>query len=448
MTYFCRLFVLLVLSAGIAQAQMRTDLSLAQAVEAGIKNQPLVRSAELGIDLAKTHVIEAEKERLPNFRVSQTITRGNNPIFVFGSLLEQGRFGPQNLSLPALNNPEPITNIRTALSMSMPVFDGLKTSAHIAEAKIRRDQSIVQKTAAQQQVRFDVLSRYFNVLVAEASREVANEAVQMAESDLKRATDRVEAGLAVVSDRLAAQVQLAEFTQQQIESEGNLATAVIALNVATGSPSQTQYNLTERMTKHRFDVDRQDELVRRALLHRPDYLEAGSGIELAERQLAERRSDYLPELQLFGSFGSSGRNWTTGSSDYSAGAGITFNIFDPARASRIDQAHIAQRLAETERNRIQDQITVEVARAYQQYRSAAQKLEVAEATLSQATEAVRIVRDRYEAGLTTITDLLRSETTLLRARMNVTAANEAVYIGYATILLTIGELNDAHAFES
>ena len=448
MTHFCRLFVFVALPVMIAEAQVRPDLSLAQAVDAALGTEPSVRSAEFGIDLAETHVIEARKGRLPNVRLSETVIRGNNPVFVFGSLLEQGRFGPQNFSLPALNNPEPITNVRTALSLSMPVFDGLKTSAHIAEAKIRRDQSILQRAAAQQQVRFDVLRRYFSVLVAEADREVADEAVRMAESDLKRAKDRVDAGLIVESDRMAAQVQLAEFTQQQIESEGNLATAVVALNVTTGSPPQQQRNLTERMTKKRFEVDRQEELIRRALLHRPDYLQASSGIELAERQLSERRSDYLPELQLFGSFGSSGRNWTTGSSDYSAGAGITFNVFDPTRASRIDQAHIAERLAQTERNRVQNQITIEVARAYQQYRSAAQKLEVAEATLSQATEAVRIVQDRYEAGLTTVTDLLRTETALVRARTNVTSAIEAVYMGYATILLTIGELNDVQAFES
>jgi outer membrane protein len=448
MKRLCGLLAIMALVAMTAQSQIGPDLSLSDAVEAALQSQPLTRSARLGIDLAEKRVTEARAGRLPYLRLSQTVTHGNNPVFVFGSLLEQGRFGPQNFSLSALNNPASITNVRTAVSANLPAFDGLKTSAHVAEAKIQRDQSVLQKSGLEQRVRFDVLRQYLGVLVAQANRQVADEAVRMAESDLNRTKDRVDAGIAVESDRLSAQVQLSEFTQQQIESEGNLATAVVALNVSIGSAPQAQHNLIERLTKKRFDVPRQEELIQRATLHRPEYLQANSGIHFAERKLSERRSDYLPELNLFGSFGNSGRNWSTGSTDYAVGAAITLNLFDPGRTSRVGQAHIEEELARNERDRVGDQIVVEVARAYQQYRSAVQQLEVAEATQAQATEALRIIQDRYDAGLTTITDLLRAETALVRARMNVTSANEAVYMGYANILLAIGELNDVHAFES
>jgi outer membrane protein TolC len=442
------LLAALVLVAAEAGAQIGTDLSLGQAIEAALGSQPVVRAADLGIALAEKRVSEARTERFPSFRLTETVTRSNNPVFVFGSLLEQGRFGPQNFGLTALNNPDAIANVRTAVAASVPAFDGFRTSAHVAEAKIQRDQSVLQKSAVEQRTRFEVLRQYFGVLVAQTNLQVADRAVQMAESDLRRTQDRLDAGLAVESDRLAGQVQLAEFTQQQIESEGNLATAVAALNVSMGSPPQTQHNLTQTLAKKHFVVPRQEELVQRAMLHRPDYLQASSGIEFAERRVSERQSSYFPELNLFASYGGSGRNWTTGSTDYAVGAGITFNLFDPGRGSRISQARIEQSLASTERDRIGDQIVVEVTRAYQQYRSATQQLEVAEATLAQATEALRIIQDRYEAGLTTITDLLRAETALVRARMTLTAAGEAVYIGYANILLAIGELNDVYALES
>jgi outer membrane protein TolC len=407
----------------------------------------MMRTAQLGIDLADERVTEARTGYLPTLRVTETITRGNNPVFVFGSLLEQSRFGPQNFSLPALNNPEPVTNVRTAVSANLPVFDGLKTPARVAQASIARDQAVLQREAAEQRVRFDVLRQYLGVLVAQANTHVADGAVRMAESDLNRTKDRFDAGVAVESDRLAAQVQLAEFIKQQIESEGNLATAIVALNVAIGSPPQTQYTLAGALVKKDFIVLRQEELINRALLHRPDYLHATDSIEFAERQLSERRRDYLPELNLFGSFGASGRNWATGSTDYAVGAGVTINLLDPGRGSRISQAQIQQSLARSELDRMRDQIVVEVARAYHKYRAAVQQLEVTEAGLSQAEEALRIIQDRYEAGLTTISDLLRAETALVRARVNVITATEAQYISYASILLATGEFNDVHAFE-
>ncbi len=441
-------WVALTLATTAGWAQTRTDLSLSSAVQAALDSQPLMRSAELAIDLAGKRVSEARSAHVPTVKIMETLTRGNNPVFVFGSLLEQSRFGPQNFSLSALNNPASITNIRSVISASLSPFDGTRTSSRIAKANIVRDQAALQKTAAEQRVRFEVLRLYFGVLVAGENRHVTDEAVRTAEADLNRTRDRIDAGLAVESDRLAAQVQLSEFIKQQIEAEGNLATAIVALNVSIGASSSSQYKLTSTLVKKNFFIPGQDELVRRAMLNRADYSQMNSGIQFAERQLSERRSEYVPELNVFGSFGSSGRNWSTGSTDYAVGAGITFNLFDPGRASRVSQAYIQQNLAQTERDRVRDQIIVEVARAYYQYRTAVQQLEVAEAALSQATEALRIIQDRYEAGLATVTDLLRAETALVRARMSVTSAIEAQYIGYANILLATGEFNDVHAFES
>ena len=61
-------------------------------------------------------------------------------------------------------------------------------------------------------------------------------------------------------------------------------------------------------------------------------------------------------------------------------------------------------------------IHLEVRKAYLEVRSAAQRLEVATAAVAQAEEGHRIIRNRHEAGLTTVTELLRSDTALASAR--------------------------------
>jgi outer membrane protein TolC len=47
--------------------------------------------------------------------------------------------------------------------------------------------------------------------------------------------------------------------------------------------------------------------------------------------------------------------------------------------------------------------------------AAHERIQVAEAAVAQAEESARITRNRYEAGLATVTDLLRTETALLDA---------------------------------
>jgi outer membrane protein TolC len=438
-----------IVAACISQAAAQTPsaLGLAQAVDAVLENSPSMRSARLGIEGADNHAAEVRAEHVPKIRVSENVIRSNSPVFVFGSLLEQGRFGAENFALPFLNNPPSLTNLRTVVSTDWPVFDGFKTSARIAQSGIGKEQAVRQKGLAEQRVRFGVVRDYFGVLVAEATLEVAGEGVRMSEADIKRVRDRMDAGLAVQSDLLAAQVQLAEFKQQRIQAEGNVAIARAVLNVSMGSPSTSRQTLTVELLKKTFDVPEPGQLVDRALLHRPDYQQAQSGIELADQHISESRSEYFPEVNLFASFGSSGRNLTTGSTDYTVGAGISFNVFDSGRPARVGQALVDKRLAQTERDRVRDQIEIEVVQAYNHYRAAAEQVEVAEAALSQATEGLRIIQDRYDAGLTTITDVLRAETALVRIRMNVAVSRHDHYLGYANVLLSTGELNDVTAFE-
>jgi outer membrane protein TolC len=68
--------------------------------------------------------------------------------------------------------------------------------------------------------------------------------------------------------------------------------------------------------------------------------------------------------------------------------------------------------------------------------------------IAQAIEALRIVQDRYNEGLTTITEVLRAETALLQAQMSVLTARYDHYVGYAGVLLITGRMTDIKPFTS
>ena len=106
------LFVLLTAIMPTVWAQSDA-LTLPLAVEIALKTNPLVRATSTGRDIADARLIEARAARWPIVQVSQNITQGNNPVYVFGSLLEQANFKAQNFALNALNNPSPLHNFRT-----------------------------------------------------------------------------------------------------------------------------------------------------------------------------------------------------------------------------------------------------------------------------------------------------------------------------------------------
>ena len=86
------------------------ELTLLSAVDLALRHNPLIRAAISGRKIADGQLSEARAGRLPLLQFSETFTRSNNPVFVFGSLLEQSRFAPQNFDIGLLNSPEPVNN--------------------------------------------------------------------------------------------------------------------------------------------------------------------------------------------------------------------------------------------------------------------------------------------------------------------------------------------------
>lgn len=430
------------------QANAPEALTLPLAVEIALRTNPLMRATASGREIADAQAQEAKAGRFPIIQLSETWMNGNNPVFVFGSLLEQGRFTQQNFNLPPLNSPDPLNNFRFGVTIKAPLFDGRQTSTRVALAKLNQKQADTQTDQVAQRIRFETVKAYYGVLLAQMKKEVADEAVKLSEADVRRSGDRVEIGATVSSDLLSAEAQLAEFHQQRIQTAGDVVIALAALNTALGLPVDAPQNVSGRLVAKTFDVAGQEELMRMALDRRPDYERASLARESRGEQLKGARSEFLPRIDVFANAGASRNNWIDGSGDYLIGASVTFNLLDAGRKARIAQARAAAELAASEKEHLANQIRLEVVRAYQEYVSARERLVVAERVISHAAEALRIVQDRYHEGLTTITEVLRAETALVRARLNLLAARYDHYVGYANVLLATGRLTGVEPFAS
>jgi outer membrane protein TolC len=433
--------------AVLAQSSVEA-LTLPLAVEIALRTNPLTRATASGREIADARLDEARAGRFPIVQLSESVMNGNNPVFVFGSLLEQARFRQQNFDLRSLNNPDPLNNFRFSLTVKAPLFDQRQTATRVNQAQLGREQADAETKRIAQQIRFETLRAFYGVLLARANKEVADEAVKLAEADVKRSRDRVEAGTSVASDLLSAEVQLADFRQRQIEAEGEIVTAQAALNTALGLPINTPQKVTGQLIEKAFNLAEQDELIRQALGSRPDYRRAELSLRSSAEQVKGARGEYLPRVDVFANAGASRNNWVSGSGDYIIGASVTFNLFDAGRNARINQARAAESLAASQQEHLANQIRLEVVRACQQFVSARERVKVAERVIAHATEALRIVQDRYNEGLTTITEALRAETALTRAQSNLLSARYDYYVGYAALLLASGRLTDVEPFVS
>jgi len=457
-----RIVFLLALLAALPAASPRAELygqnavtappsaseafTLSMAVETGLRSNPLLRAAASGREIADSRMKAARAGRRPQIQAAENISNGNNPVFVFGSLLEQSQFGSSNFNLNSLNSPDPLTNFRSSVTLKQSIFDQGQTATRVASGQLELQQVEAQTDQVAQQVRFETLRAFYGLLLAQARKALSDEDVRFAGDVVRRSRDRVDAGTAVRSEFLNAEVQLAEARQEQIESKAGIAIAEAELSTAMGLPLNANMSIAGQFSEKSFDPVDQEQMIRLALEHRPDLIRAGLAVQSGELEAKGARNQYQPRVDVFANVGASHNTTFGGSSDYVAGVNVTLDLFSASRAANIDETRAAADLASSQRDNLSNQIRLDVVRACQQFGSARERLSVTEHAIAQAEETLRIMDDRYQEGLTTTTEVLRTETALTRARFSALKARHDYDVGFARILLATGRLTDIQLF--
>src|SRR5690348_612879 len=78
-------------------------LTLRQAVDLALHSNPLAAAADAGEKEAEAQIHQARSGYMPRLQFSESIERGNNPVFVFSSLLTQHQFNDANFAIGSLN---------------------------------------------------------------------------------------------------------------------------------------------------------------------------------------------------------------------------------------------------------------------------------------------------------------------------------------------------------
>ncbi len=420
-------------------------VSLEQAVNIALKNNPTVQAATAYSDAAQHAIDTAKAGYLPQLNFSEGVTRGNNPVYVFGTLLTQQQFTAANFDLGFLNTPPAVDNFRTQFSASMSLYDFGRTSGRVRNARIQA-QSVRQGTnRTEQSVVFEVINAYLNGLLAREQVRVAQSAATMAQADLDRAHAREQQGLAVASDVLSAQAQLAQAKEDQIRAQNAVAISQAALNVAMGvsedAPTQTQGKLEPvKVTIGDLAI-----LQQQALKQRPDYHEAQLQAERAGNSVSLARKEFLPRIDMMASWEQDNQTFAArGGNNWIAGATLTFNIFNGgSRRAQIAESRAYERRAEALRRQMEAGVRLQVREAFLNLNAARQRVEVSRDSAAQAEESLRILQNRYEAGLATIMDVLRAETMRTSAQNNHLNAVYDFRLAFAALELATGKLGPA-----
>jgi len=435
---------LLCVSASAQQEAPPLSLTLQQAVTIALEKNPLRKAAIADTKATSAGVREARSFLMPHLSFSEVGTRGDDPIYVFGTKLRQSRFTNADFALNKLNSPLPFGNFSTRFSGTWTLFDSFATWHGINQAQQINDAVAHQSDRTDQEIVFRVVSSYYDVLLAAKELEVAEQSSKTAQAIMGRSQARFDSGLTVESDLLTAKVRMAARQQEVIRARNTLEVARAQLNTAMGMPIDSPFQITEALAERTLPAPVLGEVEKQALANRPDLKQIASE-EAAQRQsVSVAKSAFGPRVNAFAGWemdnptfvsGGGGNNWL-------GGIEVQFDIFQGgAKRAELSRQRALEEKVVAMKQAASDVVRLEVRRAYYETDANRQQIEVARAAIAQAQESLRINQDRYESGLTTITDLLGAEDA---ARRSQTDYWEAVYhfqVSYANLELASGSLN-------
>lgn len=421
-------------------ARAQEPLTLRQAIQQALKLSPDADAARAGAEEAKAGASLARTQFLPQVNFTEDMSRGNDPVYAFGTRLRQQRFTQADFALNALNKPDAIGNFSTRISGGWLVFDSFRTQKTVHSADLMRKSAVSSSKEVDQKVIFGVVQAYQEILYAERQVDVAQHELETAEALLSSVDDHVKAGLAVESDRMSAQVNVAACKQTLIAAQGELELAWAQLSVAMGVPDLKASKLAPIEARDFSKGDLEQEF-QTAAKSRQDLAAMGQAQSAQASAESAARMSFGPRVSTYGNWeddrqtlgGTGGNNWV-------AGIQIGVDLLPFSKRAELAREKAAKARVDAQLNSYQQQVRLQVNQAHIQQETARRSLETARTAIDQATESLRILKNRYGAGLATITDLLHAEDAERQSQANYWRAVYGNTVAYAQLLFATGTL--------
>jgi outer membrane protein len=391
------------------------------------------------VDEARAGQREARAAFVPRVSVSESWQRGDQPGFVFSSRLAARQFAASNFAIDALNHPDPVGFFRTSVGVDQTLFDGgrRRASATAAGLGVEIANAGADDTAAGLAV--SVTEAYGRVLVAQATEQAATAGLEAAREDRDRAGRRRDAGLATDADVLSLAVHEADLQERAIRARGDLSVARAHLNHLMGNALDRAFSVAEPAEPPSTAGATLDTLYAEADRQRPDLRRASSAVRAADAGVTGARASLWPQVVAQAAVDVSGTRVTDRASSWLVGGELrwTFSLGGAELARRAAAAAAARR-ARSERETLTSGVHLDVLTATRRLESAEARRRVGVAAVEQAREGQRIIRNRFEAGVAGVTDVLQASTAVLDAEARAIAARVDVMVGHSLLRRALG----------
>lgn len=419
-------------------------LSLAELIDIALKNNPKTKESWYKARQAAALYGVSKADYYPDISFQGDVSKLHQSLGIIEA-------GSTNSASSAADEVESETSYGGHLDLKYTLFDFGVRSAK-ADAAMRALQHAnwahneqIQKTMQQ------VSSDYYDYLYNKANLEALYVDLEDAQVSFIAAKQKLDTGVADVSEMLQARTQYLQKQLQVSSQVGVVDNSFVALVRDLGLPADIEFQLSgfpDHPDLHLLNADI-EKLISIAKDQRPDIRAALATVEQKQADLSKAKADRWPK---FTANAQVGRRWYGDdlgtNTNYSLQLELTFPIFSGFMyTNQIRAAEEAVEVATDKLRNIELSAIKDVMTYHNDFLTAKDLIYYSQEYIESAEEEFTAVLSNYEMGTKDILDVLSAQASLADARAKYIQTKKDLFVAITNLAYAIGTL-DASEYES
>lgn len=400
----------------MAQEQIKElnnlELTLNQAIEIALSENPTVQIAEQQIELKKISDSEVWQNLLPsvdfsgtvNYTVKAAVMKLNNMEF---------KMGQDNTS-----------TWNGQLSVSLPIFaPTVYATMNITKTDI--EHAVEQSRSSKLDLINQITRAYYQLVLAQDSYDVLERSFLQSEKNYEVVNSMFQLGLVSEYDKISAEVQMRSLRPSVISARNGVNLAKLQLKVLMGITADVEINVKDSLSNYEEDIYREILLAENySLDNNTTIRQLVLNEKMLNQSLRMQRMNFMPTVALMGSYSFQSLynnnlklldySWVQSSSVILTVAIPLYRAsnFTKIRSSKIQIDQLKENRLYTER-----QFDMQAKSYIDNMKASTEQMSSNREAIAQAEKGREIAEKRYEVGKGTILELNNSEISLTQAKL-------------------------------
>jgi outer membrane protein TolC len=388
-------------------------LSLQEAITVSVSNNDAMKLSALDVQIAATKFRQTDAMLLPLANFSYSAFTTNNPLNAFGSKLQQKSITEADFQPKLLNNPSATADFSAKVELQQPLLNvDMLYQRKAAAVQIEMYQLFSERT--KEHLSFETEKAYLQLQMVYDENKVLNEALATAKAVYKTSNDYCEQGLIQKSDLLNAELHVLNIETQVKTSQSGIQDASDMLSILMGRSTGTVYMIDPISITNAVIADSTD-----SFNERSDFKAMQKGMESYDMMIRSSRMSWLPRLNAFASYQLNDKSlFGFNANAYFAGIQLSWNIFNGNRTKNtISQQQLEKEKIARQLDQQKSEAQLQINHARRQLSDATFFMKQQQLAVEQASEALRVLQNRYTQGLVKTTDVLMAQTQLSQEKI-------------------------------